>query len=192
MTRLRILLGLKFTVVVLALFIGVIFGGNIHIVKPVLADNCTVPNQVQNVLITFPNCVGAQCDFTQANCTWGALTGATGYNVTITNSTTGTQISTQAVGAAVVQQSFAVTDGSTYTCSVAATNACGAGTASAFSLLCKVAAGVSTPTPIPPTAAPPPPKPTPIPMKPTGSNVEIFAGLGAVAFLIGGFFLLFM
>src|SRR5258708_5916344 len=51
---------------------------------PVAYAQCSLPPQVQNVSVTFPNCVGNSCNFTQGSCTWGGVTGATKYQVTIT------------------------------------------------------------------------------------------------------------
>lgn len=116
---------------------------------------CALPEAVQNVKIDFPNCVGDQCNFTQASCSWTSLVGATKYQVTVTQVDDGTSISNEAVDASVTTKTFDVKDGFTYKCDVSAINSCGtAGAAGSNTLLCKVDAAVATPIP----TTPPPPQ----------------------------------
>lgn len=114
--------------------------------------NCALPAQVQNVKIDFPNCVGDQCNFTQAGCSWTSIQGATKYQVTITQVDDGASVANEQVDASVTNKIFNVKDGFTYKCDIAAVNSCGtAGAAGSNTLLCKVDAAVDTP---PPTATP--------------------------------------
>lgn len=117
------------------------------------AQTCALPAQVQNVKIDFPNCVGDQCNFTQASCSWTSLAGATKYQLTITQVDDGTTIANEQLEGSVTSKTFDVKDGFTYKCDVAAVNSCGtAGAAGSHTLLCKVDAAVDEPTPTtPPT-----------------------------------------
>lgn len=151
-----------------------------------VSGSCTTPAQVQNVLLTFPYCTSSgACNFTQANCTWNALSGATNYQVTITNSTTNTQVFNQQVTASTTSQVFSIENNNTYTCTVAAVNSCGtAGATNSYSLLCKVNNLNTSPT-IAPTVPPAPP--------PTGSfENTILISLGVFALFVGGAFLLLL
>ena len=157
------------------------------------AQTCQTPGQVTGVLLTFPYCSGGQCNLGQAVCTWNALADVGKYQVTITNSSTNTQVLNQQVESTVLQQVFPVSQTATYTCSVAGVNACGtAGASSSYSLLCETNA-LLEPTAPPATPIPTkPPKPTPIPLKPGGVETAIIAAAGAAVLLILGALALFV
>ncbi len=113
------------------------------------AQTCPAPGQVQNVLVEFPNCTGDVCNFTEASCTWGALAGATKYNVAITEAETNTNTKTEEVDASANRMTFPVNANKTYKCDVSAINSCGtSGVAGSHSLFCAVDALVEA-TPIP-------------------------------------------
>jgi len=185
----KVLFVLKYTFVIVALIMGLFTGSKKPLVTSALAQTCTTPGQVQNVLLTFPYNNAGQVNFTQANCTWDALSGASNYQVTITNATTNAQVLSQQVAGTVTSQVFAVQDNNTYTCSIAAINSCGtSGTANSYSLLCKVDAAVDTPPP----AATVAPKPAPT-VPPTGTiSNTIVLSLGTAVFIFGGLFLLLL
>jgi len=147
------------------------------------AQTCSVPSQVQNVSITFPSCTGDVCNFTQGSCAWNSVTGATQYQVTVTEVETGTTILTQQFDGSVTSTNFSVHESNTYKCDVAAINSCGTGPTGTASLLCKVDAAVtSTPT----TATnntPLVPKTLPV----TGSTDNVvFIMIGSIACIIAG------
>ncbi len=154
-------------------------------VKTASAQACTAPAQVTGVKIDFPSCVGDQCNLTQANCSWTAVTGATKYQVTVTEVESSTVVKNEQVTA--TNDVFNVNQNKTYKCDVSAVNACGAsGLAGTFSLFCKVDPLVS-PTAVPPTQAPPPPRPT---LPPTGTiSTSVAIGLVSMIFLTIGAFL---
>lgn len=146
------------------------------------AQTCTVPSQVPNVAITFPSCTGNNCDFTQGSCSWGAVTGATGYQVTITEVETNRSVQSQQVASSVTTNTFPVSESNTYRCDVAASNACGNGAIGTAALLCKVDAAVTT-TPAP-TTPPAVPTATPAPrMLVTGSDTPLLV-LTSSAFIV--------
>lgn len=153
----------------------------------VYAQACTVPAQVPNVAITFPSCNGSNCDFTQGSCSWGSVTDATGYQVTITEVETSRTIQSQQVASTVSTNTFPVAESNTYRCDVTASNSCGSGQAGTASLLCKVDAAVtSTPAATVPPATPAPKLPV------TGSNTPLFllAGSALIIVAMGGVLLL--
>lgn len=150
-----------------------------------------------------------QCSFNQANCSWNAVTGATGYQVTIREVDTNTVVTTQSVASSVTRLVFNVTQNMTYECSVVAINACGQGPAGTTQVLCAVDAGslpTATPTPsraptisvsVAPSTAPTSlpagispigPTNTPPPTLPPAGTVEntLIFGAGAVALIIVG------
>lgn len=118
------------------------------------AQSCQTPAQVQNVLVTYPSCVGDVCNFTQGNCSWGSVSGATANHVVITEVETGTTIMDQQLDVSVTSTVFSVKESNTYKCDVSAVNSCGAGVAGTSSLLCKVDGAVTTTPPLP-TSVPP-------------------------------------
>jgi hypothetical protein len=156
--------------------------------SPTPASSCATPSQVQGVRIDYPGCVGTQCNFTQATCSWTATAGATKYQLTVTEVESSTVTKNEQEDAAVTSVTFPVNQNKTYKCDVAAINACGTtGTAGTFSLFCKVDALINTPTPTTPPA-PPPPKPT---LPPTGivSNT-IMIGMTVLVMIAAGTFLM--
>lgn len=156
------------------------------------AQSCTLPAQVQNVVITYPNCEAGTCNFTQGRCSWAQVTGATGYSVVITAVSTSTQVLNQQVGA-VTSQVFTVATSDTYKCDVSAINSCGTGTAGTSTLYCKVdfvPTLTPTPTPtqgtviIPTTGVTTAPAPN---IAPPGSNSVIWTALAGFVMIAIGF-----
>lgn len=120
---------------------------------PTQAAACTPPATPTNVKMKYPGCVGDQCNYTQASCSWGAVTDAVKYNLTITEVDSGQVTKTDTVTAPTVTYVFPVTQNKTYKCDVAAVNACGAaGTPGSDSLLCAAQGLIPSPT-TPPLAA---------------------------------------
>jgi hypothetical protein len=159
----------------------------------VFAQSCTIPAQVSNVAITFPSCTGDVCNFTQGQCTWGSVSGATNYQVKITKTETNTVVSDQQVSSSTTSITFPVTESSTYKCDVSAVNACGTGTAGTSSLLCKVDAAVTTgPTQaqVAPTARP---VATRAPVPVTGSPTTLlYYGFGGALLVLSGFIIILL
>ena len=117
-------------------------------ITPALAESCPTPAQVTGVKIDFPYCVGSQCNFTQANCSWSTVAGATKYQVAVTEVETNTLVTNQQLAASVTNLVFNINQNKTYSCNVSAINACGTtGASGAYSLFCKVDALVSSPSP---------------------------------------------
>jgi hypothetical protein len=170
-------------------------------------EACTVPAPVQNVLITYPHCDASNnCSLTQANCTWSAVDGATGYQMTVTETDSNTIVKTEAVTG--TSSIFDVTQGKTYQCDVQAVNSCGeSGPAGSHTLLCEVDALVASPSPTPVVTTPPtltptlPPGITPITyvsappptLPPAGiTDNTTLIGAGAALFIFAGAALLFI
>lgn len=170
-------------------------------------EACTVPAAVQNVLITYPHCDASNnCSLTQANCTWSAVTDATGYQLTVTETDSNTIVKTEAVTG--TSSIFDVTQGKTYQCDVQAVNACGeSGPAGSHTLLCEVDALVASPSPTPVVASSSTPSPTlppnitpisftstppPPPSAPGAFENTVAVGVGAAVFIISGAALLFV
>jgi hypothetical protein len=161
----------------------------------VSAQTCGTPPQVTGVEVTYPSCVGTQCNFTQAGCAWASVAEAANYQVTITETDTGTVVYNQQVPASTLSVTVSITQGRTYQCNVAAVNSCGnAGPAGSHSLLCAADAGVSaTPTvpaanpTTPPTVAPPAPT-----IAPPGAVATIaIAGMSIILVMLGSVVFLF-
>ncbi|HVZ12114.1 MAG TPA: hypothetical protein VG965_03730 [Patescibacteria group bacterium] len=183
----KVLFVFRNILVIIVLFLGSSLVSKNITVAPAFAQ--TAPTQVQNVLLTFPYNNNGQVNFTQANCTWDALAGASNYQVTITNATTNSQVLSQQVAGTVTSQVFNVQDNNTYTCSVAAINSSGtSGPSNSYSLLCKVDAAVDTPPPGD-TAAP-----TPVPTVPATGIIgnTIMLSIGTAIFISGGLVLLLL
>lgn len=106
-------------------------------VQTVNAQTCAVPAQPGNVLVEYPGCSGDNCVLTQASCGWDAVTGATSYNITITEVDSGSVVKQETVTSNATYL-FPVTQGKTYRCTVAAVNACGTGASNSHELLCQV------------------------------------------------------
>lgn len=120
-----------------------------------IAQSCPLPAQVQNVQVEFPNCVGDTCNFTQASCSWSSVSGATKYQVSVSQVESGESVKNEQVDGTVVRVEFPVVQNKTYKCDVAAINSCGStGPAGSHTLLCEADALVSTPTPVPATPTP--------------------------------------
>jgi hypothetical protein len=135
------------------------------IVNNVTAQTCTTPAQVSNVEVSYPSCVGAQCSFVEADCTWEAVSGAANYSVKVTEVDSGSVIKNVTVGGSSVSYTFPVTQGKTYRCDIAAVNSCGtSGPTGSAEAVCEVdgltvsTAPSATPTPTPT----PTPKPSPL------------------------------
>ncbi|HVZ66787.1 MAG TPA: hypothetical protein VG917_00835 [Patescibacteria group bacterium] len=117
---------------------------------PVAAQSCPTPATPTGVLVEFPSCIGSQCNFTQAKCSWGSVSGAASYKLVVTEVETGTVVVNETPDAATTSKVFNVNANKTYKCDVSAVNSCGAtGAASSHSLLCAVDALVTTPTATP-------------------------------------------
>jgi len=142
------------------------------------AQTCTTPPQVQNVEVEYPSCVGDQCNFTQASCSWTATSGASTYQVTATEVEAGTTVYNQSVPSTTTTVTFSITQNKTYKCDVAAVNSCGtAGPAGTHSLLCAADAAVTVVPTTPPT------NPT---VPPVGSSTYIMgAGLAIMVIFVG-------
>lgn len=179
----------KLVRLLLVLFIGVIsyfiFVANSHAQTPTAAASCATPSQVQNVRIDYPGCVGTQCNFTQATCSWAASTGAAKYQLTVTQVESGEVVKNEQVETSITNVTFAVTQNRTYKCDVAAINSCGTtGVAGTFSLFCKVDALIASPVPTTP------PQPTAVPtIPPAGalSNSIVVAVAAILLFVVGAF-----
>lgn len=153
----------------------------------VSAQACTTPAAVTNVVVTYPDCTGSTCLFTQANCTWAAVTGAASYQITATEVDSNTVVKNQTVDSATTKVVFPVTSGKTYKCDVTAINSCGqSGGTGSDTLLCKIDGITSAPTAVPTSA--PLVKNTPIPtLAPTGDtqSMIIVGSIIAVFSIIG-------
>lgn len=148
-------------------------------VKSADAQACTLPIVPQNVLVEFPGCVGTVCNFTQAKCSWGAVTGALRYQLTITEVETGTVIKNEQPSATTTNVIFSVNQNKTYKCDVSAINTCGTGAAGTHSLYCRVDVPVTTLAPTPTSAPLSIPSPTrvisvPRPTIPPTGNMSTF------------------
>ncbi len=118
---------------------------------------CTLPTQVINVKMEYPaNIGGTTYNFTQASCSWPAVSGATSYSIKITQVETSSVVKTDSVTSGTTTYAFAVTPNNTYKCEISAVNACGTGPAGSDQLLCKTDTIPSTaPTAtVAPTVAP--------------------------------------
>lgn len=133
------------------------------------ASACQAPGTPGTVTLSYPLCesVGGgpeTCQFEKAGCEWESVSGATSYNVKVTEVETGSSVASTTITAPITKTSFPVVQGRTYNCQVTATNSCGAGGMNEDTLLCEADAFVSpSPSPTPP---PPPPSiaPTPSPI----------------------------
>ncbi len=159
---------------------GFIASNNIGSPIPVAeAQSCSTPSQVTNVLVEFPSCVGDVCNFTQASCSWSSVSGASNYQLTVTEVETGSAVVSETVAASTTSRVFNITQNRTYRCDVAAVNSCGAsGLAGSHSLLCEVDALVD------PTTAPA--APTSVPNVPTAAPTIPPSGAGGAAGLLMG------
>lgn len=119
-----------------------------------LADAaCTPPNQVVNVKMDYPaNTGGTTYNFTQASCTWDAVSGATSYSIKITQVESSSVVKTDSVPSGTTTYAFTVTPNNTYKCEISAVNSCGTGPAGSDQLLCKTDTIPTTPPS--PTEAP--------------------------------------
>lgn len=155
---------------------------------PTPSGTCTTPAQPTGVTLTYPSVVGTDVSYTQALCSWDAVSGAANYNVTFTNVDTNTVVQTQTVASTTTQLVFPVDQGKTYKCDVAAVNSCGtAGAVGTYSLLCQTNAILTTT--VAPTVAPtlPPALPS------TGNSGILYAaGIGSFALILLGGMLFFL
>ncbi len=170
---------------VLIFIIGVSIASIFSLAR-VSAQACTTPAQVPNVIISYPACdANNLCNFTQATCTWGAVSGAATYSVKSTEVETSTIVYNQSVAATLFTATFPITQGKTYKCEVSAVNSCGtAGPAGTHSLLCQVDAAVTTTPAIP--QATPTLVAKPVVPPPSGSSLWITTTGIALVFLIAG------
>lgn len=176
--------------------------------------SCPIPSQVTGVKITYPNCEGTQCSFTQANCSWDASTDATSYKLKITEVDTEAIVKDETV-TSTTRVVFSVTQGRTYRCEVSAINSCGnKGPSGTDTVLCQVEGAVVSPTPTPSPTGEPAPSPTgeptltltptplptsppstkaPVPTLPAPGSAEtlIIGGIGTLILMLVGSFLLF-
>jgi len=151
---------------------------------------CQTPDAVSGVELNYPNCVGTQCNFTQADCTWAAVNGATSYSIKVTQVESGTVTKTDTVAAPTVTYVFAVEQGKTYRCDIAAINSCGtSGPVGSAQALCSVDGQVGSPTPVQPTT-PPQVIPTVVPTGDTDTTMLVGIG-GVIVAIIGGALFLF-
>lgn len=137
--------------------------------------SCPAPGTPETVTLSYPLCEsvnGGQetCQFEKAGCVWESVSGASTYNVKVTEVETGATIKSETITAPTVKTSFPVVQGRTYKCEVSAVASCGtSGGTNEDTLLCEADALLSpspSPTPPPPVATPPPPPPTPPPPSP--------------------------
>lgn len=137
------------------------------------SNSCPAPGTPSTVTLSYPLCEASgsgpeTCQFDKAGCVWDSVSGATKYNVKVTEVETGVVISTDTINAPATKTSFSVVQGRTYKCEVSAVNNCGAvGGTNEDSLLCQADAFVSptpTPTPVPTPTPTPTPVPTPTPI----------------------------
>lgn len=171
-------------------------------------ESCPTPSQVSSVKVEFPNCVGSVCNFTQASCSWDSVSGATKYQIKVSQVESGETVKDDQVDAAVTRVEFPITQGKTYRCDVSVINSCGNISAVASDqLLCQADALIPTtapsttpnPTPAPttfvPTTAPTiipttPPVSTTIPtaipptMAPTGNTIPTIGAFAGIFIII--------
>lgn len=126
---------------------------------------CPAPGTPATVTLSYPFCEAGQsgetCQFDKAGCVWDSVSGATSYNVKVTEVETGAVIKSDSV--TTTNTSFPVVQGRTYKCEISAVSSCGTvGGSNEDTLLCEADAFLSpTPasTPPPPVVAVPPPPP---------------------------------
>lgn len=130
--------------------------------------DCPAPGTPATVTLSYPLCeqgqTGESCQFDKAGCVWEAVSGATKYNIKVTEIETGAVISSEQV--TTTKKNFSVVQGRTYKCEVSAVNECGSvGETNEDTIVCEVDALLSpTPTPTPvPVSTPPPATPVPTP-----------------------------
>lgn len=135
--------------------------------SPTATPACQPPATVTNVKVEYPNCVGNQCQFDQASCSWDSISGAVTYSVKVTEVDTSKVVKSESVSSSTTRVTFPITNGNTYKCEITAVNSCGqSGGTGSDSLLCKTDGLFPTNTPAPPTPTTPPPTgvpPTPAP-----------------------------
>ena len=173
---------------------------------PLVADGteqqaCQAPGQVGGVSIQYPYLNAGNADFTQANCSWTAVDGATSYVVKTfeknSESEAGTEKSSQSVPSTQTNFVYPITQNKYSQCDVTAVNSCGtgpAGTATQFCASNAIAPPTGTPT-VGPTVPPQPTTPpvaTQPPLPPTGNALPVVAIgiIGTILFIIGGALLL--
>jgi hypothetical protein len=128
------------------------------------ALDTTDPGPVTNVRVNYPYINGTASDWNQASCTWDSNSNATLYNVKVTEVDTSTEVKSEQLNSSVSQELFAINDGKTYRCEVAAVNTAGvAGTPGSDEQVCESTALVETPTPTPTETPVPTVTETPIP-----------------------------
>lgn len=127
-------------------------------------DSCPAPEPPVDALVDYPSCVGTECDFDKASCSWGDSLDAVSYNVVVTQVESGQEVYNQTVPSSTTSVSFDVVQRTTYRCSVSAVNSCnGVSIASVDEQYCEIDVPVeSNPVPTTPvtTSAP---SVTPIP-----------------------------
>lgn len=130
---------------------------------------CPAPATPATVTLSYPLCeqgqTGETCQFDKAGCVWDAVSGATKYNVKVTEVETGAVITSEQV--TTTKKNFSVVQGRTYKCEVSAVNDCGSvSVTNEDTIVCEIDALLSptpTPTPAPVSTPPPPPPPPPAP-----------------------------
>lgn len=134
-------------------------------IPPTPTPLCVVPPVVINVKVEYPSCVGSECSFVQANCSWDVVAGATSYAIKISQTESGEVVRNDTVPSSTTSVVFPVVQNKTYQCDVSAVNTCGTGSAGTYSLLCAVEGVVATPTtPVQPTVPASTPGPTLVPI----------------------------
>lgn len=150
-----------------------------------------VPDTVTGVLVEYPECQGDSCSFTQASCSWNAVSGASSYNYVITEVDTSTQIQSATVDSSTLRVVFPVTQERTYKCDVFATSSGGeSGGTGTHSLLCSTEGLIDTPTPTTAVSTPVPTKPA---IESPGAFETSAVILGALTLvIIGGLVLMLL
>ena len=131
------------------------------------AKICTIPTPTPSPS-TSPT--PAVCNTTEGVCTWNALSGASSYNISVTDTTTGHVVKSGTVNTPNTQFAFPDNGVDTYQCSVSATNVCGqtppvksppSTCTQPTPTVTPSQAPTATPTPTPTPTATPTPTPTP-------------------------------
>ncbi len=141
------------------------------------ASSCQSPSQVTVYEFEYPGCNGSSCSSDQAACGWDAVSGATNYNIKVTEIESGKVIKEDTVPSSNTKYIFKVTAGNSYRCDVSAVNACGTGSAGSMTGVCKIEGSIapsSTPAPTPP------PSVTPISCGYTGCSATVPCTNGSV------------
>ena len=158
---------------------------------PLVNAQCALPTQVTGVVVTYPYCDNGTCSYTQGKCSWDTLSGATGYNVIVTNIGTSAQVLNLPAYTS-TSSAFPVATSATFRCDVTAINTCGVGAVvGTGSLLCNtelVPTTTTTTISVTTTRAASPITTLP----PTGSNTIALIGFAGLVMIIISFSLLLL